>query len=163
MPDILLPPQGQFLREDVIRGGMDLLLFTNTHHLKRADEKLASLKLGRAHHRVLYFVKRKPDLTVTELLTLLSITKQSFGRVAKELTSRGMIEQRKGEADRRHRLIRLTPAGVALEEALFDELHANVARAYAASGGVAVAGFWTVLQHLIGEEGRAQFAAVQGL
>ena len=163
MPDILLPPRDQFLREDAIRGGMDLLLFANTRHLKHADETLARLGLGRAHHRVLYFVRRKPDLTVTELLCILAITKQSFSRVLRELMTRGMIEQRAGETDRRHRLLRLTPAGFALENALFDQLRANVAKAYAESGGEAVAGFWTVLQHLIGEEGRMRFAAVQGM
>lgn len=74
-----------------------------------------------------------------------------------------MIEQRPGERDRRQRLIKLTAQGRELERSLFDELHANVARAYLAAGGCAVAGFWTVLQHLIGEEGRRQFALVQGL
>jgi hypothetical protein len=59
--------------------------------------------------------------------------------------------------------MRLTLAGVALQASIFDELHANLARAYAASGGDAVAGFWTVLQHLIGVEGREQFAAMQGM
>lgn len=161
--DLVLPPRDQFLREDAIRGGMDLLFFANTRHLKHADETLASLGLGRAHHRVLYFVRRKPDLTVTELLAILAITKQSFSRVSRELVSRGLMSQRTGDHDRRQRLMRLTPAGVVLEKTLFDDLHANVARAYAASGSEAVAGFWTVLQHLIGEEGRKQFATVQGL
>jgi DNA-binding MarR family transcriptional regulator len=68
-----------------------------------------------------------------------------------------------GDRDRRQRLIRLTLAGAELEASIFNELHANVASAYTASGGDAVAGFWTVLQHLIGVEGRQQFAAVQGM
>lgn len=101
-------------------------------------------------------------MSVTELLAILDITKQSFGRVFKDLVARGLIEQRIGERDRRQRLLRLTEAGTRLERAIFDELHGNVARAYAASGGDAVAGLWIVLQNLIGEEGRAQFRAVQG-
>jgi hypothetical protein len=89
MSDILLPPRNQFLREDAIRGGMDLLFFANTRHLKHADEKLASLGLGRAHHRVLYFVKRKLDVAVADLLSVLAVTKQSLGRVSKDLQARG--------------------------------------------------------------------------
>lgn len=162
MVDVVLPPPGQFLREDAIRGGMDLLLFANVHHLRRADEKLAELGLGRAHHRVLYFVGRRPDMAVSELLTVLAITKQSLGRVTKDLARKELLEQHASERDRRRRLLRLTPAGAALERALFDDLHANVARAYAAAGGEAVAGFWTFMQHLIGDDGRAQFRAVQG-
>lgn len=161
MTDILLPPSGQFLREETIRGGMDLLYFANTRHLKRADEKLAEMGLGRAHHRVLYFVQRRPDMTVTELLTILDITKQSFSRVSKDLVGKCLLELRPGDRDRRQRLLRLTKAGSALEKELFDELHDNVARAYAASGGDAVTGFWIVLQNLIGAEGREQFRAVQ--
>lgn len=162
MVDVLLPPPGQFLREDAIRGGMDLLLFANVHHLRRADEKLAELGLGRAHHRVLYFVGRRPDMAVSELLSILAVTKQSLGRVTKDLARKGLIEQHTSTRDRRRRLLRLTAAGAELERALFDVLHDNVARAYAASGGEAVAGFWTFMQHLIGEDGREQFRAVQG-
>lgn len=141
---------------------MDLLFFANTRHLKPADEKLAAEGLGRAHHRVMYFVARRPGIHVAALLAILGITKQSFGRVAKELVGRSLLEQHPGDRDRRQRLLRLTPAGAKLEKAIFDDLHGNVAGAYAMAGGDAVSGFWTVLQYLIGEEGRTQFRAVQG-
>ena len=60
----------------------------------------------------------------------------------------------------RQRLLRLTPAGEALEVGIFEDLRQNMARAYAASGGAAVAGYWTVLQHLMGDDARVQFAAL---
>ena len=161
MSEIVLPPRDAFLREETIRGGMDLLFFSNTRHLRRADEKLATLGLGRAHHRIMYFVARQPGINVTALLAILGITKQSFGRVAKQLISKGLMEQHIGDRDRRQRLLMLSPAGARLEKAIFDELHDNVARAYEASGGEAVAGLWVVLQHLMGEEAREQFRAVQ--
>lgn len=162
MTDMILPPKSLFLREDTIRGGMDLLFFINTRHLRRADDKLASLGLGRAHHRVLYFVARKPDMTISELLELLGVTKQSLGRVSTALMEKGLLETRTGERDRRQRLLRLTPAGTALELEIFQGLHDNVAQAYAASGADAVAGFWMFAQHLIGAEGRSRFSAVHG-
>lgn len=56
MTSIVVPSPDLYLRKEAIRGGMDLLFFANTRHLQRADEKLAALGLGRAHHRVLYFV-----------------------------------------------------------------------------------------------------------
>lgn len=70
------------------------------------------------------------------------------------------MKARHGIRDRRERLICLTPAGEQIERDLFDDLHDNVMRAYHASGGGAVRGFWIVLQHLIGEEGREQFRAM---
>jgi DNA-binding MarR family transcriptional regulator len=160
MHDLLLPPAGQFLRERAIRGGMDLLFFANTRHLKRADERLAALGLGRAHHRILYFVARRPDITVGDLLGILAITKQSAGRVTNMLVRTGLIEVTTGVQDRRQRLLRLTPAGIDLEQEIFDDLHANVERAYTLAGGEAVAGFWAVMQHLMGEEAQRQFRMI---
>ncbi len=37
---------------------------------------------------------RKPDMTVSELLSLLAITKQSLGRVLNELATRDLVETR---------------------------------------------------------------------
>jgi DNA-binding MarR family transcriptional regulator len=162
MVDLISPPREQFLRDDAIRGGMDLLFFINTRHLQRADEKLAKMGLGRAHHRMLYFVARKPGMSVTELLEILCITKQSLGRVTKGLSAKGLLHTRVGDQDRRQRLLQLTAEGAALEQEIFQDLHDNVARAYAAAGANAVEGFWTFAQHLIGAEGRARFSEVHG-
>jgi DNA-binding MarR family transcriptional regulator len=100
-------------------------------------------------------------MPVSELLTILAITKQSFGRVANALTAQGLMEARPGERDRRQRLLRLTPDGMKLEKDLFTVLHDNMASAYAASGGQAVAGFWVVLQHLMGGDAQSIFAQIQ--
>ncbi|WP_294190724.1 MarR family winged helix-turn-helix transcriptional regulator [uncultured Sphingomonas sp.] len=163
MSDIVMPPRDQILREETIRGGMDLMFFSNTRHLRHADETLAALGLGRAHHRILYFVARQPGINVTALLAILGITKQSFGRVAKQLITKGLMEQHAGARDRRQRLMMLTAEGAKLEKAIFDELHDNVARAYTAAGPDAVIGAWIVMQHLMGEEARVQFRSAQGL
>lgn len=163
MTDIVLPPPELFLRDDVIRGGMDLMFFAHSRHLRHVDEELATRGLGRAHHRLLYFVGRKPGVTVGELLALLGVTKQSFGRVAKDLIDRGLLMQRAGERDRRTRLLSLTPEGEALERELFADLRANMAQAYSASGGAAVAGYWTVMQNLMGAEARGHFRSLSGV
>ena len=60
---------------------------------------------GRAHHRVLHFVNRHPGIRVADLLDILKITKQSLGRVLKQLVDTGFIEQRPGPRDRRQRLL----------------------------------------------------------
>lgn len=138
---------------------MDLLLFAHKAHLRHADAELDAMGLGRAHHRCLYFVGRQPDLSVGDLLRLLGITKQSLGRVLGKLVKQGLIAQRVGDADRRQRLLRLTTSGAALEAQLFDGLHRNMSRAYVASGEDAVNGFWTMMQNLMSEDVREQFAA----
>ena len=144
-----------FLREAEIRRGVELLYFGYSHLTRTIDEGLAAQGLGRAHHRALYFIARKPNLTVSQLLALLSITKQSLGRVLNELTERGLVETRPGDRDRRQKLLRLTDQGAALESALFDQLRTRLSAAYQSAGQGAVGGFWAVLDGLVPPEERA--------
>ena len=123
----LTPPASPlYLREDEIRRGIELLYFGYTSMVRGADSILADSGFGRAHHRALYFIARRPGLAVGELLRLLAITKQSLGRVLTELQDKGLVEQAIGTADRRQRLLRLTAAGAGLEAALFAELGAGI-------------------------------------
>lgn len=156
------PPSASplFLREPEIRRGVELLYFGNSHLTRAIDRGLAAQGLGRAHHRALYFVARQPDMTVSQLLGLLAITKQSLGRVLNELTDRGLIDVRPGERDRRQRLLRLTADGAALENELFEALRERLSAAYASAGQAAVGGFWAVLEGLIPSEERPR---VEGL
>src|ERR1700692_3970440 len=64
---------------------IELFFFAYRDFVGAADRLLTRYKFGRAHHRVLYFVDRRPGLSVAELLDLLKITKQSLSRVLKDL------------------------------------------------------------------------------
>lgn len=141
-----------FLREPEIRRGIELLYFGNSHLTRSIDRGLAKMGLGRAHHRALYFIARRPDMTVSDLLSLLAITKQSLGRVLNELSERGLVESRPGDRDRRQRLLRLSETGRALEAELYESLREKLSSAYSKAGQGAVGGFWAVLEGLIPEE-----------
>ncbi len=151
-----------FLREGEVRRGMELLYFGYTRLTRSIDDGLAKQGLGRAHHRALYFIARRPDLTVSELLKFLAITKQSLGRVINDLSQRGLIETRPGTADRRQKLLRLTPGGEAFEAQLFDSLRTKLAAAYGAAGQESVTGFWRVLEGLIPDDEHAMVMSLQG-
>ncbi len=151
-----------FLREPEIRRGIELLYFGSTHVTRSIDRGLARKGMGRAHHRALYFIARKPDMAVSDLLALLGITKQSLGRVLSELTDRGYVEARPGERDRRQRLLRLTKEGEAFEADLYDALRERFAAAYSEAGQGAVSGFWAVLEGLVPEEERPRVDALRG-
>lgn len=150
-----------FLREAEIRRGIELLYFGYSHLTRSIDEELSAEGLGRAHHRALYFIARQPDLTVTDLLRLLAITKQSLGRVLNDLTSRDLVQTRPGTTDRRQKLLRLTNSGRALEARLFDGLSERLSGAYGTAGQTAVSGFWQVLEGLIPESERAAVIGLQ--
>ncbi len=150
-----------FLREAEVRRGVELLFFGYTRLTRSIDEGLSAQGLGRAHHRSLYFIARQPDLTISELLRFLAITKQSLGRVLTDLSERGLIETRPGITDRRQKLLRLTAAGTEFEALLFDSLRAGLSAAYSAAGQESVTGFWRVLEGLIPPDDRAMVAALQ--
>ena len=146
-----------FLREEDLRQGIELLFYAYRDFTAEADAMLAELGFGRAHHRVIYFVGRKPGMTVSELLDILKITKQSLSRVLGQLVREGYIVQRPGTSDRRQRLLELAPKGAELERRLTEDQRALVARAYRAAGAEAVDGFRRVLLGLVNEADRSRF------
>src|SRR5206468_4589211 len=93
---------------------IELLFFAYRDFVGDPDDVLAKLGFGRAHHRVLHFVNRNPGMKVADLLDILRITKQSLGRVLKQLVDEGYVVQKEGERDRRQRLLFVTDKGEAL-------------------------------------------------
>jgi DNA-binding MarR family transcriptional regulator len=93
---------------------IELLFFAYRDFVSDPDQVLEKLRFGRAHHRVLHFVNRNPGMKVAELLDVLKITKQSLGRVLKQLVDEGYVVQKAGADDRRQRLLYVSPAGAAL-------------------------------------------------
>ena len=90
---------------------IELLFFAYRDFTCEPDAILKDFRFGRAHHRVIHFVGRNPGIRIAELLLILAITKQSLGRVLRELVETGYVEQREGPADRRQRLLYLTEDG----------------------------------------------------
>jgi DNA-binding MarR family transcriptional regulator len=115
---------------------------------------LAEFGFGRAHHRVLHFIGRSPGMTVAQLLEILGITKQSLGRVLRELVDKGYVYQRPGDQDRRQRLLFLTSEGNALRLKLMSPQIARIKRAIAEAGQDAEPSYRNVLFHLISPENR---------
>ena len=157
MADVKTPVNPLFLRDDDLRQGIELLFFAYRDFTAKADETLLQYGFGRAHHRVIYFVGRNPGMTVSDLLDILKITKQSLSRVLGQLVRQGFIIQRHGVTDWRQRLLHLTDCGADLERKLTEEQRALVARAYRSAGAEAVEGFRKVLLGMINETDRERF------
>lgn len=139
----------RYLREENLLQGMELLFFAYRDFIAEADEILSPIGLGRAHHRVIYFVGRHPEITVSELLAVLKITKQSLSRVLGELKSAGYLADRKGQRDRRQRLLILTDQGQQLEQKLTATQRDRFRNAYRQAGAEAVEGFRLVMEGLL--------------
>lgn len=113
---------------------IELLFFAYRDFVGDPDEVLSKLGFGRAHHRVLHFVNRNPGMKVADLLDILNITKQSLGRVLKQMVDQGFVVQKEGAQDRRQRLLYVTPKGEALALKLAGLQTVRINRAFGELG-----------------------------
>jgi DNA-binding MarR family transcriptional regulator len=157
IPPPKLPPPTPVvdLGDPEMRLAQDLLFFAYRDFTNVADKVLEELGLGRAHHRALHFIGRNPGITVSGLLAILRITKQSLARVLNALVDEGFVGQAPGYEDRRLRLLTLTDKGKALERRLFEAQRDRIAEVYRSAGPLAVQGFRTVMSAMMDKGARA--------
>ena len=137
--------------DDDLRRCMELLFYAYRDLIDPPDEILKKYRFGRAHHRVIHFVGRNPEVTVSDLLCILRITKQSLSRVLSQLISEGIVEQSKGQHDRRKRLLSLTEKGTEFEFRISQNQRDCIAKSFATAGPDAVEGFRKVLVGMIND------------
>lgn len=151
-----------FLTDDQLREGIELMYFAYRGFTADPDAILEKHGYGRAHHRALHFINRRPGLTVNTLLDILGVTKQSLNRVLRQLMEDGLVASAIGKQDRRQRNLTLTERGAALEAELAAEQSARVRKAYSAAGAEAVQGFRKVLEEIIDPDLKARMALLEG-
>lgn len=151
MADII---SAQDLGEDDALALIELLFFAYRDFVSDPDEILEEIGFGRAHHRVIHFVGRDPGMTVAGLLDILRITKQSLGRVLKDLIDQGFVFQKEGETDRRQRLLYLTDQGEALRQRLLAPQLLRFRRAIAECPKGSGHNYRAMLYHLVSPENR---------
>ena len=105
-------------RQDELRDAIELLYFAYRGFTDRADRILERRGLGRVHHRILYFIGRRPDLSVRGLLKVLAVSKQALNAPLRQLQEMDLVASAAGAEDRRVRTLRLTPEGQRLEAEL---------------------------------------------
>ncbi|MDH3581741.1 MAG: MarR family transcriptional regulator [Hyphomicrobiales bacterium] len=137
---------------------VELLFFAYRDFTCEPDVILDKFGFGRAHHRVLHFVYRHPGLRVADLLDILKITKQSLGRVLKQLVDEGYIAQEEGQIDRRERLLYPTPRGKELADRLAGPQLDRIALALEKAGNGAEETVREFLQGMISEQDRQAVA-----
>src|SRR5687768_3374438 len=134
---------------------IELLFFAYRDFVADPDEVLGKLGFGRAHHRVLHFVNRNPGIKVADLLDILRITKQSLGRVLKQLIDQGYVQQKEGPQDRRQRLLYATGKGEALAMRLARLQSARIGQALSELGPGAHEAACRFLAAMIDQEERS--------
>jgi DNA-binding MarR family transcriptional regulator len=105
-------------RQDELRSAIELLYFAYRDFTDRADRILERRGLGRVHHRILYFIGRRPDVSVRGLLELLAVSKQALNAPLRQLLEMRLVSAAGDPVDRRSKNLRLTAEGQRLEAEL---------------------------------------------
>jgi|SRR4051812_35461066 DNA-binding MarR family transcriptional regulator len=140
-------------REVELNQALALMHFGFRKMIEKPDQLLAKQGFGRVHHRLLFFVARRPNLSVGDLLAILDITKQALHRPMQDLIRAEFLRASPDVKNRRVKRLFLTPAGKAYEDRLSGMQRALFARVFSGEGPAAERGFRAVM-HALGE-GRA--------
>ena len=145
-----------FLNEKEIRKIIELMFFSYRDFTSGPYKILEKLNFGRAHHRVIYFVGKKNNLTIKELLSILKITKQSLSRVLNQLVKEKYIILSTGE-DKRTKKLSLSKKGQDLEKKLSDIQIAKIYNVIKKFEEIDINGFKKVLFEMIDYDNQKKF------
>ena len=145
-----------FLNEKEIRKIIELMFFSYRDFTSGPDKILEKLNFGRAHHRVIYFVGKKNNLTIKELLSILKITKQSLSRVLNQLVIEKYIILSTGE-DKRTKKLSLSKKGQDLEKKLSDIQITKIYNVIKKFEEIDINGFKKVLFEMIDFDNQKKF------
>jgi DNA-binding MarR family transcriptional regulator len=132
-----------------LRDAIEQFYFAYRGFTDRPDRILEKRGLGRVHHRILYFIGRRPDVSVRGLLDLLVVSKQALNAPLRQLMEMGLVAAEAGAQDRRVRHLSLTPAGRKLEAELTEAQTRHLKAAFGRAGADAEAGWRAVMGELV--------------
>ena len=148
-----------FLNEKEIRKIIELMFFSYRDFTSGPDKVLEKINFGRAHHRVIYFVGKRNNLTIKELLTILQITKQSLSRVLNQLVKEKYIILSIGE-DKRTKKLSLSKKGHELEKELSDIQIKKIYNVIKNFDETDINGFKKVLFEMIDQKNQKKYSEI---
>ena len=148
-----------FLSEKEIRKIIELMFFSYRDFTAGPDAILDKINFGRAHHRVIYFVGKKNNITIKELLGVLQITKQSLSRVLNQLVNEKFIIVSTG-IDKRTKKLSLTEKGKKLEDKLSTIQIEKIKRVINKFSEENINGFKEILYDMIESENKKTFQQI---
>ena len=136
-------------RQAQLRTAIESLYFAYRGFTDRPDRMLERRGLGRVHHRILYFIGSRPDVSVKGLLDLLAVSKQALNAPLRQLLEMGLVAAVEGTEDRRVKNLRLTPEGQRLEAELTGAQMKHLQAAFDSAGPAAEQGWRDVMAALV--------------
>lgn len=137
-----------FLSDEELQKAIEMLFFAYQNFTYTADTILREHDFGRAHYRALYFISRHPGITLSELIVILRVSKQSLNRVLRILLETSFIEQRDDKKDKRKKSLFLSAKGEELNKKLIMAQKHFIGSAYRSEGPESAQGFIDILQRM---------------
>ena len=145
-----------FLSDKEIKKVIELLFFAYRDFTAGPDKILEKIQFGRAHHRIIYFIGKKNNITIKDLLAILQITKQSLSRVLNQLVSEGYVNVTTGY-DKRTKDLSLTQKGIDLEDKLSTIQINKIKKIISKSEESDINGFKRILYDMIDDNNKIKF------
>ena len=150
----LLSPM--YLKDKEVQKIIELMFFSYRDFTSGPDEILDKINFGRAHHRVLYFIGKKNNITIKDLLSILQITKQSLSRVLNQLVTEKYVNLSSGD-DKRTKILSLSKKGSELKDQLSNIQINRIKNVIKDADEIDINGFKKILYEMIDEENKKKF------
>ena len=137
-----------YLKDEQIKELIELIFYVYKETYADHKSILKKHSFGKAHQRVIQLIERNENITISNLLKKLKITKQSLNRVLKDLLKKKIIVQKKGQADARQRLLKLDKNGKELFDEFFSQQKNRIYNALKRSEPDSVIKFKKVLKQI---------------
>ncbi|HEY1721017.1 MAG TPA: MarR family winged helix-turn-helix transcriptional regulator [Magnetospirillaceae bacterium] len=154
--DSVEPPRGGTSSVQPFADGFNLCLermhYVYNNYVRGSNRVMEKLGLGRAHHRVLYFIARGRSSAGTGglrgMAQRLGISKQALHKTLRELIEHDLAVSEPNPANKREHFLKLTPKGLALEELVSGIQRRMFAEAAARHGNDAIKHWASVMDVL---------------
>ncbi len=150
-----------FLRPEDMDRSVALLLLAARGFEATARSGLP-VDLALTHRLILLLIKTGVVEAAADLRRLLALPKQTVSRHVRQLIDAGLAEQVVADADRRRRVLVLTPSGRELADRLDRAQRRRLGLVFRSHGPETVAHFESVLIDLVEPRARAQFQVPEG-
>lgn len=138
-------------RNNELNQALEAMHFGFRAMVYKPDNQLEALGYSRVHHRLLYFIGRNEDCSMSELLDILGVSKQYLNRPVKKLILDGYLIQQADKQDKRIKRLSLSNTGRHLEGQLSGQQRQRFAAIFEQVGPEAEQHWREVMQLLAGE------------
>ena len=145
-----------FLNDKEIKKLIELVILSHKDLNSEIDKVLEKIHFTRIYHRIIYFIAKKENITIKELLEIIQIPKQSLSRILQNLKHTKYININTG-IDKRTKTLKLTQKGKEFEKELTLIQINKIKKILKDNDESDIIGFKKILYAMIGDEGKKIF------